>query len=125
MESDASADESTSRSPLPCSERCKPCLGDVVRYWPVEKESEQCGAGLEEAEKFLAKTDITREGLVRCWLAVRKRLMKGGRDCGGLGQARKEAVSRYLEKKRRRELKFLAEELANEDLKGTVMEIDF
>lgn len=56
---------------------------------------------LQQVERALQRTDVARASLVHSWLVVRKRLMKKTKGGDGPSEAfRKEAVKRYLEKKR-------------------------
>lgn len=56
---------------------------------------------LQQLESALQRTDVARASLVHSWLVVRKRLMKKPKvNDGPLEAFRKEAVKRYLEKKR-------------------------
>lgn len=56
---------------------------------------------LQQVERALQRTDVARASLVHSWLVVRKRLMKKSKGPDGPSETfRKEAVKRYLEKKR-------------------------
>lgn len=72
------------------------------------------------------RRETANEALIRGWLTVKQRLLKQERQCRNKScQARREAVLRYLEKKRRRELKNLfTEPVARKDFGECLMDLD-